>query len=489
MNEILAKKHPRRKFSGVFVSALLASLMVLTIFQTIKAQEGIREQVLPPDLSGSEKSVSFSQAVPGTVLHYSIVISNSGDLPAADVVVTDTLVSELTYQTDSLDVVGGGLFGEDNGVITWTGAVNNSSEIIINFNAVLDSGLSGGEVITNTADINYNGSTIERSATTTVITDVAYFLPLVFKPVPTPDIFLNPVGRPNSDNVWTTSWLVSDETYVTGYELQEATLGDFSNATTINVPVGTTSAARSHELSIHNLYYYRVRAVGGFGATEWSNTQYIRGGYRDSFNDSSSGWTMRRQDTDTVVNDSYYRDGRLVLEMDSSYDYQIVSSLAPAPAPPYQIESRIQLVGVDNLHSYGIIFGGDWNGQPCPNNDYSSCFNHYYRLNVIWSGNLNNRLTVQLKRIYYHDENNVGRGVDLAPTRTVEVNPPAQGFQTWVIQVFPNGDIRVRVNGNLVFSVNDTHYVQNPFFGAFSSTDEYTGLEAEFEYFEASYLD
>jgi hypothetical protein len=355
---------------------------------------------------------------------------------------------------------------------------------------MLDGGLGGGETVTNTAEIGYNSAVIERSAVTTIITDTFAFLPLISHPVPMPSVVLNSIGRPNSSNSWTVSWGISDETYVTGYELQEANNAAFTGATTVNTNVGTTSSVRTKPLTVNNLYYYRVRAVGDFGATDWSNVQQIRGGYRDDFNDPSTGWTMRRQDTDTVINDSFYRNGNLVLEMDSSYDYQIVSSLAPAPAPPYQVETRVRLVGVDNLHSYGLIFGGDWNGQPCPNDDYSSCFNNYYRLNVIWSGNLDDRLTIQLKRIDFHDpDDNVGRGVDLISATTVSVPAPAQGYQTWAFKVYANGVIRLFLNGNQIYEVFDTNYHTNPYFGAFSSTDEYNGLEAEFDYFQASFLD
>jgi hypothetical protein len=277
---------------------------------------------------------------------------------------------------------------------------------------------------------------------------------------------------------------------VTEYEVEESINEAFVGATSTIIPGGTNNLVVTKLLSLNNLYYYRVRATGGFGETPWSNIQQVRGGYRDDFNFDTSGWSMRRQDTDTVVNDSFYRDGHLVLEMDSSYDYQIVSSLAPAPAPPYQLEARIRLVGVDNLHSYGMIFGGDWNGQQCPNNDYSSCFNHYYRLNVVWSGNLNDRLTVQMKRIDYHEPpENSGRGIDLMSWRTVEVNPPSENWQTWTFKVYANGVIRLFLNGQQIHETFDTKYINDPYFGAFSSTDEYNGLEAEFEYFEASFLD
>jgi uncharacterized repeat protein (TIGR01451 family) len=490
MNENVVKERPQRKLNGVVISILLAALMVFTIIQTIKAQGGIRSDGLPADLSGSEKSVNSAQAFPGSVLQYSIVISNSGDTPAPGVRLTDTLPADLTYQDASLNVTGGGLFGEDNGVITWTGDINNGSQVVINFNAVLDGGLVGGEVITNTAEINYDSVTIERSAETNIMVDTVSRLPIIYRSVPQPTIFLNPIARPNSSNAWNVTWVVSDEEYTTGYELQEDTDPNFTNPTTIELPVGTTSSLRVKALSINNLYYYRVRAVGEFGFTPWSNIQQVRGGYRDDFNDPSSGWDMRRQDTDSVINDSFYRNGNLVLEQDSSYDYQIVSSLSPAPAPPYRIESRIQLVGVDNLHSYGIIWGGDWNGQTCPNANYSSCFNVYYRLNVIWSGNLDDQLTIQMKRIDYHDpDDNVGRGVDLFPVTVVDVIPPSQGYQTWAINVYANGVMRLFLNGVMIREFFDTMYIQNPYFGAFSSTDEYNGLEAEFDYFQASFLD
>jgi hypothetical protein len=270
--------------------------------------------------------------------------------------------------------------------------------------------------------------------------------------------------------------------------LQEANHPSFTNPTTIDVPVGTTSILRAKALSINNLYYYRVRAVGDFGITDWSNIQQVRGGYRDDFNDPASGWEMRRQDTDTVINDSFYRDGHFVLEMDSSYDYQIGGPMSPGPAVPYAIESQIRLVGVDNLHSYGLIFGGDWNGQECPNDDYSSCFNVYYRLNVIWSGNLDNQLTIQLKRIDFHDGNNVGRGPDLIPAKTVNVNSPAEGYQILRVFVYADGLRQITVNNNLVGEVYDTMYINNPYFAAFSSTDEYNGLEAEFDYYQVSFL-
>jgi hypothetical protein len=149
----------------------------------------------------------------------------------------------------------------------------------------------------------------------------------------------------------------------------------------------------------------------------------------------------------------------------------------------------MRLEGVDNLQSYGIVFGGDWDGTDCPNSNYSSCFNRYYRLLAVWFG-ADNEMKYQLKRIDSHDPfNNHGRGTELIPFTEVLVNSPSEGYQTWAVELFPNGDIKIFVNGNLIGQTNDTVLLNEPFFGAFSSTDEYTGLQAQFDYFSVVRLE
>jgi hypothetical protein len=250
-----------------------------------------------------------------------------------------------------------------------------------------------------------------------------------------------------------------------------------------------TSYQIQHPFSIANQYYYRVRALGPSGNGRWSNTESVVGGYRDDFNDSSSGWAMRRQDTDHIENQLYYQNGHLVMEMDSSWDYMIAGPMALPPKPPYRIETRVRLEEPGNLNAYGIIFGANLKDLPCPKSDYSSCFNQYYRLIAFWSGDADNRMTTQLKRIDKHDKrNNAGRGVDLINWTTTGVKDPPRGYQNWAVEVYPSGLIKIFVNDKFVGSTTDSNYIDQPFFGTFSATDEYAGLQNEFDWYQVTPL-
>lgn len=470
----------------VLLSISLVAVMFFSMWQTIQAQKVV---LLPPDLSNSSKEVNTATAFPGSTVQYTIVLSNTGDITAFPVNMTDTLPLNLSYVAGSL-VASEGIANEAGGEITWQGAVNINGSVSISFDALISDMTPAASIITNTAIINYDGLTLNRTASTTIITDSITFLPIVFKPVPLPvSVPVLASTFPDSNNAWTLSWTMADTTNTTGYHIEEAQNNAFINSTITDV--GDTFA---HDVTkpfgTNPYHFFRARAYGPGGYSAWSNTVVVIAGYYDGFDDDTTGWTMRRQDTDTVINQTYYRNGHFVLEMDSGYDYQLAAPMLPTPAGPYRIETRIKYTGVDNLHTYGIIFGGDWDGTECPNADYSSCFNNYYRLSVIWSGNLDQELKVQLKRIDFHEEDdNVGRGPELF-LREITVNDPPEGYQTWVVEVNPNtGSIKIFVNGSLVREVFDTTYTGYRYFGVFSSTDEYTGLEAEYDYFKVSALD
>jgi len=135
------------------------------------------------------------------------------------------------------------------------------------------------------------------------------------------------------------------------------------------------------------------------------------------------------------------------------------------------------------------VFGGDWNGQPCPNGNYSSCFNHYYRLMVIWYGAANNSLRVDLKRIDFHDPNdNSGQGTDKLISFKDQPVASAGGWNKWNVKVFSNGLIQVFVNGSYVGGGVDPTYIGSPYFGVFASSNEYSGTEPWFEYFSVRAL-
>lgn len=475
-----------RKIRLIFCIAL-SMLLLLLMFQALAAQE---EEGAPPDFSGSSKTVDKSTALPGNQLLYTVVISNSGDQPAAQVEMTDSLVPELSYVDDSLYVTGGGLYGESAGVITWTGAVNNGTEIVISFGATLTETAVAGTVITNTAVLSYAGGSLDLEVSTDVISDTGktIYLPFIGKSLAS--VYLYQIGRPNSLNQWSINWSVSDPIGVTGYQIEEDTDPAFPNPNAYATDQSTLSLDLEHPVGNINTYFYRVRSVSDNGLGPWSFTRAIIVNYRDDFTNPGTGWTMRRQDTDDTANQWRYENGEWVHEMDSSWDYLITGPMAVIPDPPYRLEMRARHVEPGNLNSYGMVFGGDWNAQDgCPSADFTTCFNQYYRLNVIWFGDANSTLRAVVKRIDYHDaDNNHGRGVTIIGATDVPTIGPSGSFQVWAVEVYPNGTIMVFINGNLVGQTTDTNYIDRPYFGTFSATDEYAGLEAHFDWFKVTVL-
>ncbi len=476
--------HQTRGYRVLWV-AVLSLLMILLLAQALAAQEPAAE---PPDLSGSYKEVDLDRVEPSSQLHYTIVLSNNGGSLASGVVLTDELPTALAYETGTLAVDGGGTWGEHNGVITWTGGVNVGAPVVVSFDAVVSDSLTAGEFVTNTATITGTGEYLLRQVVTEIISETVggtVYLPLIAKSPRPPT--LNPVSHPSSSNTWTVSWSW-DGIGVPDYVLQESQSADFGSAITYDMG-SATSKLISHVPSFNNRYYYRVQVVVNGIASGWSGVRSVAGGYEDSFNSSSSGWAIRRQDTDDINNGSWYENGGFVLSIGGRWDYAIASPLAVAPSPPYRISTRVKwLENPDNLHSYGLIFGGDWNGQACPNADYSSCFNHYYRLNVVWHGP-DTSMLVQLKRIDYHDpDSNAGGGVTLIDYFDAAVKPQNEG-NVWMIEVQANGTIKLYVNGNLLRTVTDSTYVNNPYFGVFASSNEYLGSRPWFDWYKVEGVD
>ncbi len=456
----------REKGLRVLAVGLMSLLMVVLLVQALSAQESLP---VGADLSGSSKSVNRDSASPGARLRYTIVLSNSGDQLASNVVMTDALPAELSY-AGTLTVLGGGLWGENNGVITWTGGVNVDSQVEISFDALVSDSLTAGDLVTNTAVITGSGELLLRNAVTEIVSETLTYMPVFRKDLPPPTLLAIPF--PTTSNQWTVSWTWNRDD-VPDYELQESQSADFASAVTYDMGT-STSKLIDHSGTFNHEYYYRVRVSAGGATSGWSAPRSLIG-YFDPFSSSSSGWAIRRQDTDDTDNDSWYQDGMFVLEVGGRWDYALASPLAPAPALPYRIKTNVWLHEPDNLNSYGIIFGGDWDGRTCPNADYSSCFNHYYRLNVIWHG-APDSYWVQLKRIDYHTEDtNAGKGVTLWGYEDVEVGEghDPDGWNEWTIDVRADGYIAVYVNGNFVFAVRDDTYVKNPYFGVFASADEY----------------
>lgn len=308
------------------------------------------------------------------------------------------------------------------------------------------------------------------------------YLPIAYKAVPTP--ILQPLTRSSSENSWTTTW-TQPAPDITRYEVREAPNTNFESPLFYNTT--TTNYAFSMPASINNSYCYQVRAFANDIPSIWSNARCIVVDYYDDFSSGNSGWAIRRQDTDDVNNASYYENNELVVKIRGRWDYAIASPLVQAPTGSYKLSTRVKFdSGVDNLHAYGLIFGADWNGLPCPVADYWTCFNHYYRLLVIWHGSTNS-LRMNLKRIDSHDpRDNAGRGVTLVDYNEVSVNP--NDWNTWTVEVHDDGEIVIRINGEVEATVNDATYLGDRYFGVLAATDEYSGAEPHFDYFGATNL-
>jgi uncharacterized repeat protein (TIGR01451 family) len=440
-----------------------------------------------PDLSASTLSVDRSTTVAGGSVVYTVVISNSGGVAATGVLVTDTLPTELTYQagtfissTTGATTLG---YGDSGNVITWTGDVDSLGSVTLSYAADVADTAMTNDVITSTVQIDSSGTVLERSASVTVVDSLLSYFPIMFMSVPAP--VLNPITGPTAvGNTLTASWNVP-VSGITKYEVEEANGSSFTN-TTIHDTGTATSKAFTYTASAFNFYCYRARAWVGTSVSGWSNVQCAVGNYFDDLSNTNSGWAIRQQDTDDTENSAYYQNGEYVVKIGGRWDYALASPLAQAPKPPYTIETRIKFdPTVDNLHGYGIVFGGNWNGQPCPGTDYSACFTHYYRFLVVWYGPQNS-FRIQLKRIDYNDEqDNIGRGVNLVGFKDIFVND-SKAFNTWRIEVDANGAIRVFLNGSQVASTQDTMYINSPYFGIMASSDEYLGAEPHLDWFRVT---
>ena len=327
---------------------------------------------------------------------------------------------------------------------------------------------------------------------TGVITDdYEIYLPIAFKPIPVPTLLS--VGLPTSNNGFATYSLLvtwqdlNDPALI--YQLEESTDPSFSNPTVYNAGTATSYSV-SHPANTVYQFYYRVRAISTGTNIEgsWSNTLAGYGVYADDFSNNTTGWSIRREDTDDTQDIVNYQDGKLRLKVGGRWDSMIASPMVPTPPTwdGYRINTRVQLgEGIDNLHSYGIVFGGDWDtSQPCPNSNFTSCFNRYYRLNAVWHGS-SSTLKVQLKRIDYHDtDDNSDEGKELMGFTDVFVGDP-DGWNTWTIDVYANGRIKLYVNGNLFYDEQqELLYISGGrYFGAFASSNEYSGTAAFYEYY------
>lgn len=329
-------------------------------------------------------------------------------------------------------------------------------------------------------------------------TDVTLYFPYIFTSLPTP---VMTVTVPTSANNWTVNWSVDDGGLVDSYILEEAQDADFNNiVNTYSLNGATTSQAVSKPASPDNSYYYRVRSVGGSQLSGWSDVGVAHGAYLDSFDDPSTGWAMRRftfLEETNVYYGSGAEDGQLVVITADRWDWVLGSPLRHAPAVPYEVEYSMRVHDPSNLVSGGAVVGGDWTGEACPaptfpefyDNDH--CFNQFYNFNMIFFGPMK-LLFEQVDFLDYCPNCGGSQIKRLGPTTIVEnidgLENPATDWHNFRIEVRDDG-LRFFVDDKFVRHFNDTSYIHQPYFGVFSSTDEYKPSIYLFEYYSVTPLD
>lgn len=117
-----------------------------------------------PVLNVSKTKTTSSHNHVGETVNYKITITNTGEIDAFDVVMTDTLPTEVTYSSSDFGSIDGSDFTYNIGTLE----VGESK--VVNITCTLNENLVSGVVITNTANIDWNsvtdtGSNVKRGYT------------------------------------------------------------------------------------------------------------------------------------------------------------------------------------------------------------------------------------------------------------------------------------------------------------------------------------
>lgn len=139
-------------------------------------RDGNLSNAIQPTLADSSKSSSLINADPGDTLTFTITLQNpSGIINNASM--TDQLPPEVDFAGNLWASSGTPDFS--NGMVSWTGAVSSSAEVLIRFDALVDAAITFPTVIHNTASITDGaGHTWQRQSHVYVLT-LPVFLPIL----------------------------------------------------------------------------------------------------------------------------------------------------------------------------------------------------------------------------------------------------------------------------------------------------------------------
>lgn len=397
-----------------------------------------------------------------------------------DVIDEDDIIGEGERPDGGDGVDKGGLDGENNGGSADTGADPES-----------ESGTAPEDGPSSDEDAE-EGDEVEEVVGT--LTNPVY-LPFIGNAPPIPTLSAT---KPNSNNDWVMSWDVIDASNITGYLLEESQTADFSSGVISYTLGDTNSQFIDKEASPNNTYFFRIRSIADSLESEWSNTVTVHGAYLDNFSDNTTGWEKRRMtflEQTNVYYGSGAEKGYLIAITADRWDWVLGSPFRYAPAVPYEIEYRMRVHDPSNLVSGGVVLGGDWNGEPCPEfgNVYETdnCFNQFYNFNMIYFGPMK-LLFEQVNRLDYCPTCGGSQLKRLGPTEVVEnidgLENPANDWHNYRITVQDDG-MRFYVDDKFVRHFTDTTYIHRPYFGVFTSTDEYKPSIYFYDYFAVTPLD
>lgn len=321
------------------------------------------------------------------------------------------------------------------------------------------------------------------------------YLPYIGTSPPIPSISNT---KPNSLNNWLVNWEVVDDSRIDGYILQESQKPDFSSGVTEYTVGNVTSQFIDKTASPNNTYFFRVASVSNDLVSEWSDTITVHGAYLDNFSDDTTGWTSRRMtylEETNVYYGSGAEEGYLIAITADRWDWVLGSPFRYAPEVPYQVDYRMRVHDPSNLVSGGVVLGGDWNGDACPEigNVYQTdnCFNQFYNFNMIYFGPMK-LLFEQVDRLNYCPTCGGSQIKRLGPTEVVEningLGNPANDWHNFRITVEEDG-MRFYVDDKFVRHFTDTTYINRPYFGVFTSTDEYKPSIYFYDYFSVTPID
>jgi uncharacterized repeat protein (TIGR01451 family) len=140
-------------------------------------RDGNQSNANQPTLQGSSMASSLVNAIPGDAVTFTITLRNPG-MTINQASMVDTLPSELIYDGDLW--ASSGIAGYSASSITWDGAVPQDEEVIIQFDATVDAGITSPTVIRNTAIItDSTGRSWQRESRVYIFSSPT-FMPLLY---------------------------------------------------------------------------------------------------------------------------------------------------------------------------------------------------------------------------------------------------------------------------------------------------------------------